>query len=64
MKVIQKKNKTELYSLRVDKDEMKMIKYLSKDKNIDLPQMLRSYVKEIYNRITLDEPDDIYSISS
>lgn len=60
MKVIKKSNKEKLYSIRLTEDQYKMVKAL-KEKNIDLPEMIRSFIENVYGENETQDQDDLYT---
>lgn len=62
MKVIKKSTKEKLYSIRLTEDQYKMVKNLKKD-NVDLPEMIRSYIEYVYKKNKDIDQDDLYFMS-
>lgn len=64
MKVIRKSTKEKLYSIRLTEDQYNMVKKLKK-KDIDLPEMIRVFIENVYkeNDEHVDQ-DDLYINSS
>jgi hypothetical protein len=60
MKIIPKKFYTKTYSFRVSEEELKMIRRLSSEMN--LPAMLREYIRNIHEGINRDPDDTAYKL--
>lgn len=63
MKVIKKSTKEKLYSIRLTEDQFKMVKTM-KEKNIDLPEMIRKFIESVYKDNEYTDQDDLYINSS
>jgi len=60
MKVIPKKILTKTYSFRVSEEELKIIRKLSSE--INLPAMLREYIKNVHENLNKDPDDTAYKL--
>lgn len=59
MKIREKKRKNKVFTLRLYEEEFEMVKKIRSNSSVDLPEMLRKYIKEIYHKLYNKDPDDI-----
>lgn len=59
MKVIKKSTKEKLYSIRLTGDQYEMVKNL-KDNDVDLPEMIRMFIEDVYKQNSNVDQDDLY----